>query len=148
MKGQANTLKIIAHDREDLEVLSVFMQDALIPLSGMTFDKQAEIFKVCASRFRWDLKLQGFKQCERIHSGLSFHGVESVVFKGFSRTENQEHSLELLTIQYDMPYLYLIFSANAQIRLTVKDINVRLKDADDAWPVMHQPAHNLLARRV
>jgi hypothetical protein len=141
-KTNITPLKIVAHDREDLDVLSVFMQDAIIPLTGMDFDKQAGIFKLCASRFRWDLKLQGDEHCERIHAGLSFHTVETVSFKGFSRTENQCHSLDLLAMRYDDPYIYLIFAADAQIRLTVKEINVRLKDVDDAWPVVHQPNHN------
>ena len=73
MKTQeSKPLKVMAHDREDLEVLSVFMQDAIIPLTGMDFDKKAGVFKICASRFRWDLKVQGKKACERIHTGLSF----------------------------------------------------------------------------
>lgn len=146
-KTDIKPLKIVAHDREDLEVLSVFMQDAIIPLNGMDFDKQAGIFKLCASRFRWDLKIQGDQHLERIHAGLSFHTVQSVSFKGFTRSENQCHSLDLLTIRYDDPYLYLIFAADAQIRLTVGEINVRLKDVDDAWPVVHQPVHKILNQR-
>ena len=139
-------LKIMAHDSEDLDVLSVFMQDAIIPLTGMDFDKQAGVFKVCASRFRWDLKLKGSQSAERTHAGVSFHTVESVAFRGFSRSENQCHSLELLAIRYDDPYIYLVFAADAQIRLTVKEINVRLKDVDDAWPVIHQPDHKVAAQ--
>lgn len=143
-KEDAKPLKILAHDREDLEVISVFMQDALIPLTGMDFDKGAGIFKICASRYRWDLQLKGDKSCERIHAGLSFHSVEGVSFKGFSRTENQAHSLELLAVQYEAPYIYLTFAADASVRLKVKEINVRLKDVDDAWPVMHRPEHKVL----
>jgi hypothetical protein len=140
-------LKVMAHDREDLEVLSVFMQDALIPLNGMDFDKKEGIFKICASRYRWDLNLQGAKDFERIHAGVTFHDVQSVAFRGFSRSENQAHSLELLAIQYEAPYIYLTFAANAEIRLTVKEIHVRLKDVDDAWPVMHQPVHQVALQK-
>ena len=146
-KTNANPLKILAHDREDLEVISVFMQDALVPLTGMDFDKKAGVFKLGASRYRWDLQLKGDKSCERIHAGLSFHGVEGVSFKGFSRTENQGHSLELLALQYEAPYIYLTFAADACVRLKVEDINVRLKDVDDAWPVMHQPEHKVFNQK-
>lgn len=141
-------LKILAHDCEDLEVLSTFMQDAIIPLSGMDFDPQKGVFKIFASRFRWDKNLiQGSKDMERIHSGMSFHMVEKVEFKGFSRQEDQGRSLELLTMQYEAPFVYLIFAQEAQIRLTVKEINARLKDADDAWPAMHQPEHKILKQQ-
>ena len=57
-KQEGKPLKVMAHDAEDLEVLSVFMQDAIIPLTGMDFDKQAGIFKICASRFRWDSRFK------------------------------------------------------------------------------------------
>jgi hypothetical protein len=147
MKNKIMPLKVMAHDKEDLEVLSVFMQDALIPLSGMDFDKKEGIFKMCASRYRWDLKVQGSKDVERIHAGVTFHDVESVAFRGFSRTEKQEHSLELLAIQYEAPHIYLTFAANAEIRLTVKDIHIRLKDVDDAWPAMHQPIHKVAMQK-
>lgn len=147
MQDKIMPLRVMAHDKEDLEVLSVLMQDALIPLSGMDFDKKAGIFKLCTSRYRWDLKIQGSKDSERIHSGITFHDVEGVAFRGFSRTEKQEHSLELLALQYEAPYIYLTFSGNAEIRLTVREIHVRLKDVDDAWPVMHQPVHKVAMQK-
>ena len=67
-----------------------------------------------------------------------------VAFRGFSRNENQGHSLELLTMRYEAPYLHLIFAADAEIRLEMPEINVRLKDVDDAWPVMHEPQHKVV----
>ena len=69
--------------------------------------------------------------------------MERVAFRGFSRNENQGHSLELLTMRYEAPHLHLIFAADAEIRLEMPEINVRLKDVDDAWPVMHEPEHKI-----
>lgn len=134
-------LKILATDKEDLEIFSAFLQDAIIPLNGLDYCKDDQTFRIFANRYRWELSENKQEKPQRLHSGIVFQDVKKVEYRGFSRHEDQNHSLELLALQYDDPFINLIFATDAQIRLTVDKIHARIKDVDDAWPVLHQPKH-------
>tara|TARA_R110002050_G_scaffold118195_2_gene235385 strand:- start:12673 stop:13125 length:453 start_codon:yes stop_codon:yes gene_type:complete len=140
-KMDTKLLKILATDQEDLEVFSAFLQDAIIPLKGLDYCEDDHTFRIFANRFRWELSENKKEKPQRLHTGVVFQDVTKVEYRGFTRYEDQNHSLELLTIQYDEPHIHLIFATDAQIRLTVDKIHARIKDVDDAWPVLHQPKH-------
>ena len=54
-KVEAKLLKILATDKEDLDVFSAFLQDAIIPLNGLDFCKDDQTFRIFANRYRWEL---------------------------------------------------------------------------------------------
>lgn len=47
-------LRLRAHDSEDMQVVAGILQDALVPLSDVTFLKPEKRFVLVANRFRWE----------------------------------------------------------------------------------------------
>lgn len=54
MIGEVKPLKLRAHDTEDMRVVAGILQDALVPLSDVTYLKAEKRFILVANRFRWE----------------------------------------------------------------------------------------------
>src|SRR5947199_6585402 len=83
-------LRLRAEDQEDLAVISACLQDALVSVADLAYDREARNFLLVANRFRWECRPSAEGdgvEFERILCGLSFEGVESVAYRGFRRTE-------------------------------------------------------------
>ncbi len=130
-------LKIIAQDSEDLHILSACLQDSLIPISGLNYDTPQKCFNLFAHRYQWEVE-SGSPQ--RIPSGISIENVESVQFSGFDPKSKEPQDLYLLTIQYKEPYVHMVFSNKAQIRVKVPSLKIKLRDANIPWPSL-EPKH-------
>lgn len=52
--GEVKPLKLRAHDPEDMRVVAGILQDALVPLSDVTYLKAEKRFILVANRFRWE----------------------------------------------------------------------------------------------
>ncbi len=130
-------LKIMAQDSEDLHILSACLQDSLIPLQGLRYDATKKCFHLFAHRYQWEGE-EGSPQ--RIASGLSVENVESVQFSGFDPKRKDIQDLYLLTLRHEAPYLYMIFSDNAKIRLKTEALKIKLRDSSAPWPSL-KPSH-------
>ena len=56
MQGESPKLRLLAHDGDDVAVLSALLQDAIIPGSDMSFDRKLNEFVIIANRFCWELE--------------------------------------------------------------------------------------------
>jgi len=140
-------LRLRAEDREDLAVISACLQDALVSVADLAYDRAAQSFLLIANRFRWECTPAADgdgTEFERILCGLSFEGVVSVVYRGFRRTD-QERILALLAIRPDETgaVIDLAFAGGATIRLNAAQIRCRLRDVGEPWPTNWQPDHPL-----
>lgn len=54
MIGEVKPLKLRAHDTEDMRVVAGVLQDALVPLSDVTYQRAEKRFILVANRFRWE----------------------------------------------------------------------------------------------
>jgi hypothetical protein len=138
-------LKLRAEDADDLAVISAVVQDALIALRDLTYERSAQRFILVGSRFRWEsepAKANGAPPFERTHCAVAFDAVEKVSYRGFRRSEG-DRILSLLAIRMgDKPgTIDLEFSGGATVRLTVAAINVRAADIGEPWPTGWQPDH-------
>jgi len=52
--GAERPLRLMARDKEDLQVLSALIQDAIFPATEMTWDRKARRFALLLNRFRWE----------------------------------------------------------------------------------------------
>lgn len=70
MIGEVKPLKLRAHDTEDMRVVAGILQDALVPLSDVTYQRAEKRFILVANRFRWETSGQapdtGTKDSEAI----------------------------------------------------------------------------------
>jgi len=138
-------LKLRAEDAEDLAVISAVVQDALIAVKDLTFDRGEGRFTLVANRFRWEAKPNGGDgeaAFERRLCAVSFAGVDRVAYRGFRRRDD-DRILSLLAIRPgDAPStIDLEFAGDATVRLTVSVIRVHATDVGEAWPTPWQPDH-------
>jgi hypothetical protein len=140
-----NLLRLRAEDADDLAVISAVVQDALISVKDLTYDRNAKRFTLVANRFRWEAKPDGESGLayERMLCAVTFDAVESAAYRGFRRRDD-ERILSLLTIRPgdDPGTIDLEFSGGAALRLSVSAIKAYATDLGEAWPTAWQPDHN------
>jgi hypothetical protein len=139
-------LKLRAEDADDLAVISAVVQDALIAMRDLTYDRNAQRFILVANRFRWEsepAKANGAPPFERTLCAVAFDAVDKVSYRGFRRSEG-DRILPLLAIRMgEKPgTIDLEFSGGAAVRLTVSAISVRAADIGEPWPTGWQPDHD------
>ena len=144
---QGKGLRLRAADAEDLAVISACLQDALVSVRDLAYDRAARTFVLVANRFRWEGADAGEGAAfERILCGVAFDAVDSVAYRGFQRSE-EDRILSLLAIRAapgpaGAP-IELDFAGGAAIRLTVAEISCRARDFGEAWPTAWRPGHQL-----
>jgi hypothetical protein len=134
-------LRLTAQDGDDLSVISAQMQDAVLKLGDIGFDRKRRQFALVANRFAWDaapLKV-------RRRTGLHFESVLAVKRAGFVNASN-DTILSLLSINFtatDSPtgFVTLSFSAGHNIRLDVECLDAAMADLGPAWSTEFTPEH-------
>jgi hypothetical protein len=140
-------LKLQAADKDDLAVLSAFLQDAVIPVKEAVFVLAENRFVFVANRFRWedadrDTHRQGTPIYERVNCGVCFEHVAAVRQKGLDQ-HRRGQVVSLLALNVESKTIDLVLSAGALIQLEVDSILCHLQDIDDPWPTQWRPAHPL-----
>ncbi len=167
MPGTA-PVKLRAHDAEDLRTLAAFLQDALVPVSDITYLKREKRFVMVVNRFRWESRAApaptlaptpttesarpeeardasfeeagGARPYERVNCGVCFDRVGNVRYLGLD-LRHKDQILNLLTVEVRPGAITLIFSDGGAIRLEVRDIRCYLEDLGEPWPTLWRPAH-------
>lgn len=140
-------LKLISLDEEGLTVISAAMQDAVLKIEDLEFDKKNAQFLLAANRFVWEnSSVKPRIPHERRRANISFKRVTNVKIRGVDQ-KNSDDVLSLLAIRFhqksDGPEgeIELVMSANAGILLDVECIEVQLTDTGAAWEAKHKPHH-------
>lgn len=143
------SVRLMALDSEDLDVLAAHMQDAVLKEGDLQYDAKARQFALVANRFVWE-EAEGRRQrsFERRRAALHFDRVLSVRSRGIRRND-PEQVLSLLTVQFlaeegmDAPsgVIELIFAEDVSVRLEVECIEVQLADLGPAWETRRRPKH-------
>jgi hypothetical protein len=147
------SLKLRAEDADDLAVISAVVQDALVSVKDLTYDRAARSFMVVANRFRWENqadRANATAAFERTLCAVTFSEVDRVSYRGFRRSDD-DRILSLLAIrpgakpgdkQGDaIATIDLEFSGGATLRLGISAIRVRAGDVGEPWPTAWQPDH-------
>jgi hypothetical protein len=139
-------LRLRAEDAEDLAVISAVVQDALVSVQDLTYDRGTNRFTLVANRFRWEGQPDGPRGApayERTVCAITFEAVEGVSYRGFRRRDD-ERILSLLAVRPGKApgTIDLEFSGDASLRLGVAAIRVFATDLGEAWPTAWQPDHN------
>ena len=128
-------LRLRAEAQEDLEVLSSLVQDAVFPVSEISWQPSARRFAALINRFRWE-DLEAAKRhkrpYERVQTVLQFDDVLSVRSHGIDRTPSDK-VLSLLSISYRETrdgggQISLALAGGGTFQLTVEAINATLQD--------------------
>ena len=134
-------LALAALDTEDLAVISAHMQDAVLRLGDIRYNKRLGKFSLLANRFAWE---EGGSPQRRL-TALQFDRVTEVKSQNILQGEKSA-VVSLLTITFEAGELpsgtiLLTFSGGGTIRLAVECIEVQMKDLGPAWSTANTPAH-------
>ena len=119
--------KIIAKDRQGLQLISACCSQAKLRASELRYLKRNQIFLIFLERFNVENKNNN----EKINSVCKFEFVESVKSKKIDQND-KDLTLELLAIDLiknnDRFEISLIFNNNSYITLSTEIIEVTLED--------------------
>ena len=136
-----DSLKLIALDKDDVEVISTHLQDAVLKVGDIQRLPKLKQFALVCNRFVWEED----KVPERRRTGLHFGRVLDVKVQNI-RPGEKETVLSLLTIGFESGEepsgaITLTFSGGDAIRLEVECIEAEMKDLGPAWETAHRPRH-------
>ncbi|MEQ8246270.1 MAG: DUF2948 family protein [Alphaproteobacteria bacterium] len=142
MTPSPSPLRLIAHDADDLAVISTLLQDALVRHADMTFDRRRRRFALAVSRFRWEAG----KARERIRTGVHFNHVLGVQHQGIA-LDKRDTVAELLAVRTAPAddggvALTLDFAGGGTIRLEAECIDAEVRDLGDTWAARRTPDHS------
>lgn len=141
-------LKLLALDEEDLEVVSAYIQDAIIRVGDMGYAKSDRRFACIMNRYVWekgDPKTKGLRRRAAIH----FDSVLDVKSTGINLSA-RDGVLDLLTTSFgvgDAPsgVVTLSFAGGGTIELMVECLECRLSDLGASWAAKAAPTHDVQA---
>ena len=155
MEVDSPKLRLLAHDGDDVAVLSALLQDAIIPGADMSFDHKLNEFVIVANRFCWELEpsveiksSDGKPIYERRLCGIRIARVRSVQHHNWPEVRQYglfnllalglmdmaEHAKDGSVLQFE-------FSGGSSLRLNLDDVDIVLADLDVGHPTSLQPAH-------
>lgn len=145
--GRERPLHLGALDQEDLQVIASLTQDAVFPITEMTWRSRERRFAVLLNRFRWEDTGRGRHGAERVQSLLIIDSVLRVASQGIDRSD-PDTILSLLSITFEpredgAGYVLLTLAGDGAIRLVVETLEVMLKDVTRPYkaPSGQAPAH-------
>ena len=84
---EKNNLKLIGKNKEDLKVISAYLQDSIVTVKDIVFLKKNRTFIMMVNRFIWeDVEKGVFRENKRIRCALKFEEVLSVKSKKLTKT--------------------------------------------------------------
>ncbi|MFW8636726.1 DUF2948 family protein [Cribrihabitans pelagius] len=149
-EGREAPLNLGALEAADLQVISALAQDAVFPVSEMSWRAAERRFALLLNRFRWeDLPAaeQRGRPYERVQSLLVIGNVMAVASQGIDR-KDKDLVLSLLAISFEpgedgAGNVLLTLAGDGAIRLSVEALDVALRDVTRPYraPSGHAPDH-------
>ncbi|APG48490.1 DUF2948 family protein [Phaeobacter porticola] len=133
--GREAPLNLGALSAEDLEIIASLAQDAVFPVTEITWRPAERRFALLLNRFRWEDKAaaeQRGRPYERVQSVLVIDQVLSVASQGIDRKE-KDLVLSLLSLTFEPGadgdgHIVLTLAGDGAIRLSVEALEVTLRD--------------------
>jgi hypothetical protein len=142
---QMELLKLVALDRDDLEVVSTHLQDAVVCVGDVYWRPTEKRLVISLARFDWEGAVGAPREFQRRRTALRFDRVTSVKCKNVDCT-NKQAILNLLAVEFeetDSPagVVTLTFSGEAVARLEVECLECELADLGPVWATTCCPTH-------
>jgi hypothetical protein len=138
-------VKFVAFDRDDLEVVSTHLQDALVKVSDIIWRPHQKRLVIAVSRFDWLAAQGNAGEMRRCRAALRFERVTSCKCRCVNPA-GKDALLNLLAVEFsetDPPagVVSLIFSGGGALRLEVECLEAELADLGPSWPASACPIH-------
>ncbi len=133
--GDEGPLRLRALTPDDMPVLAALVQDAVFPITEMTFVRPRRRFAILLNRFRWEDREAAAREnraFERVQALLTVENVQAVRSQGIDRGD-KDMILSLLDISYAGPadgpgQLRLTLAGDGAIELDVEAPEVMVRD--------------------
>ena len=130
--GREGPLNLGAVDGEDLKVISSLAQDAVFPITEMSWRPGQGRFAILLNRFRWEDEGQARHGPERVRSVLAVDNVLKVSSQGIDRSD-PDMILSLMSVAFEAGeegagHVLLTLAGDGAIRLSVDALEISLKD--------------------
>jgi Protein of unknown function (DUF2948) len=142
-------LKLVALDKDDIEVVSAHVQDALVKVADIFWQPHEHRFVMALKRFDWMKAVDALKNKapdhRRCRTALRFERVISCKCRGLDQT-GKDALLNLLAVEFverDAPggTVTMTFSGGGAIRLEVECLEAELVDLGEVFTAMACPDH-------
>ena len=147
-------LKLVALDKDDIEVVSAHVQDARVRVGEILWEPRDHRFIMPVNRFDWITAVDARSEnnrpenkpdYRRCRTALRFERVLACKFRGFDQS-NRTGELNLLAVEFaenDAPAgtVILTFSGGGVIRLDVECLEAELADLGEAFTAELCPDH-------
>jgi Protein of unknown function (DUF2948) len=138
-------LRLIAFDKDDIEVVSTHLQDAIVLASDILWLPKEKRLVIACNRFDWEAAQCADPECRRRRAALRFERVNAFQARKL-KPSDKERVLELLAVEFaeaDPPagVVTLTFSGGAALRLEVECLECELADLGPSWTARARPGH-------
>jgi len=139
------SLRFVALDTEDLDVVSTHLQDAEVRVADVILRPQEQRLVLGLDRFDWCAASSSNPTLRRCRSALRFERVRACKCRQVDPAR-KDAVLNLLAIEFDQSdppggTVMLTFSGGATLRLEVECLEVELADIGPTWATAAVPAH-------
>jgi hypothetical protein len=140
-------LKLVALDRDDIDVISAHLQDAVVTAADIHWRPAEKRVVVALDRFDWAAANGGSHEYHRCRSALRFERVLACKCRNLDASA-KDRTLNLLAIAFaedNAPggSVTLTFSGGAALRLQVECLEAELIDLGPAWITDCCPIHEV-----
>ncbi|PWB63689.1 MAG: DUF2948 domain-containing protein [Bradyrhizobiaceae bacterium] len=138
-------LKLIALDKDDLEVVSTHLQDSTVKVADIVWRPDEKRCVLGLNRFDWEAATDTAGAYHRRRTALRFDRVTACKCRNLSPAD-RESVLNLLAVDFaetDAPggVVTLIFSGGGALRLEVECLECELADLGPVWTTACCPKH-------
>jgi Protein of unknown function (DUF2948) len=138
-------LKLVALDRDDLEVVSTHLQDAVVCVGDVYWRPGEKRLVIGLARFDWEGALGDAREFRRRRTALRFDRVNSVKCRNVNCTDKQA-ILNLLAVEFEEQnppagVVTLTFSGGGVARIEVECLECELVDLGPVWATTCCPTH-------
>src|SRR5262245_26643466 len=137
-------LRLIALDADDLGVISVHLQDAVVRTGDLKWLKGERRFALALRRFDWEAPAD---EPRRRLAGLHFNRVRGVRYRDIDPSK-PDAILNLLAVTFaeggePSGDVTLVIPGGGPVRLDVECVDAQRKDLGPAWEAASRPAHQI-----
>ncbi|MGQ0563477.1 MAG: DUF2948 family protein [Gemmobacter sp.] len=148
--GAERPLHLVARDGADIEVVSTLIQDAVLGIGDMTWDRRRRRFALLVNRFRWEDRASAEadrRTYERVRAMLVAEDVTAVRTMGIDRGDG-EAVLSVLSVAFapgpdGTGTLTVTLAGDGAVALEVEALEVTLRDVTRPYaaPSGKMPSH-------
>jgi len=138
-------LKLVALDRDDVEIISTHLQDAVLKVADIRWRPDENRLVLAVNRFDWEGAVEKGPEFRRRRAVLRFDRVRNLKCRNVD-PKKTDAVLNLLAVEFaatDTPagVVTLVFSGGAALRLDVECLEAELADLGPVWATAACPSH-------